>query len=167
MPSVFPNSPNEYTAFGSEEEHTRAHRALESAVESIDTAGLGSTGTISTATLVATPVGFGGQVPTTSSTAAPVKGVFRTAAVVGAAVGWIATNSVYVATFSVAGQMGNNIQIGDPINVSAITTLPTNAVQLGGGLVVGTNTVQVAFLANAGGINTTTVSFHVFTWDIT
>jgi hypothetical protein len=170
MPTVTPNSPGEFSPFDSDFEHVKAHRALETAVEGLDTTFAGSTitaNTASTLVLIANRVGLGGAVPTTSSTAAPVKGIFRTAAVVGSAVGWIATNSVYVATFSVASQTGNTIQRGDPVDVVAISALPTNAVQLGGGLCVDTNTIQVAFLAFAGGINTTTVSFHVFSVDIT
>lgn len=189
MPTVTPSSPGEFSPFDSDFEHVRAHRALETAVENLDTVGLTTTGTTSTVALIATNatisgtatanttstlvlianrVGFGGAVPTTSSTAAPIKGFFRTAAVVEKAVGWIATNSTYVATFSVETQMGNSIQPGDPVWVTTGSVgLPTNAVQLGGGTCTATNTIVVGFFANAGGINTTTVSFHVFTADIT
>lgn len=165
MPTVSPDSPSENTPFESEESHVRAHRALERAIESIDTAGSSTTGTTSTNVLIANRVGFGGAVPSTSSTAAPIKGIFRTAAVVGKAVGWAATNSVYVATFSVETQIGNAIQPGDPVMVLS-ETLPTNAVQMGA-TCTATNTISVGFFGAAGGINTTTVSFHVFTFDTT
>lgn len=169
MPTVTPSSPDEFTRFASEEEHTRAHRALERAIETGLTEGTDalSLNTMSTLVLIANRVGFGGAVPTTSSTAAPIKGIFRTAAVVGQAVGWAATNSLYVATFSVETQVGNAIQPGDPVMVVTGAALPTNAVQVGGGLCTATNTIVVGFYAAAGGINTTTVSFHVFTFDIT
>lgn len=161
MPSVTPNSPNEFSQFDGEFNHIQHHRNLETAVENL-TAG---TDTISTQTLIASRFGIKSD-PNTSNVAT-IKGFHRTAAVVGKAVGWIATNSIYVATFSVEGQAGNTLQVGDPIHVEPIAALPTNAVQLGSGKVTDTNTVQVAFLANAGGINTTTVSFHVFSIDIT
>ena len=123
--------------------------------------------TVSTLVLVANRVGFGGQVPTTSSTAAPIKGIFRTAAVVGTALGWIGTNTLFTKVFSVESQMGNAIQPGDPVMALPIAALPTNCVQLGNGQCFDTNSITVGFYALAGGVNTTTVSFHVFTFDTT
>ena len=82
MPTVTPDSPGEFSPFDSEFQHVRAHRGLETAIESLNTAGTDSlnVNTVSTLVLVANRVGLGGAVPTTSSTAAAIKGFFRTAA---------------------------------------------------------------------------------------
>ena len=169
MPTVTPASPGEWAPFDSEFDHVRAHRALETTLEglNVDTDDTLVVNTSSVVVLIATQIGTGGAVTGTSSTAAPIKGVYRTAAVVGVAVGWIATNSVYTATFSVETQVGNSIQPGDPVMVVTGAALPTNAVQMGGGTCTATNTIVVGFFAAAGGINTTTVSFNVFSIDIT
>ena len=163
MPTVTPGSPDEFVPFSSDFEHVRAHRALENAIENANTDW--SVNTMSAVSGVFTQLGLGGQVPGTTSTAAPIKGIYRTAAVVGTAVGWVATNSIYVATFSVEAQVGNSIQPGDPVLVTSVAALPTNALQLGSGQCTATNTIVIGFFARAGGINTTTVSFHVFAID--
>ena len=111
-------------------------------------------------------IGLYGTQPGTVSTGAPISGFYRTAAVVGTAVGWIGTNSVYTATFSVETQVGNPISPGNPVMVVTGAALPTNALQLGNGTCTATNTIVVGFFALNGGINTTTVSFHVFSVDI-
>ena len=187
MPTVTPDSPGEFVGFPSEFEHVRAHRGLEAAVESINvTSGTGSftttstdilvatTATIaqgnltttSTQALLATRVGFGGATPGTASTAAQVTGFYRTATAVQKAILWTQTNSMSVVTFSVETQVGNPISPGTPIILLPDGgTLPTNAVMTAP-LVTATNTIRVAFYGVDGGINTTTVSWRVFSIDI-
>ena len=58
MPTVTPNGPDEFAVFEGEYGHVRHHRAMEAAIEGLDTA-LNSTGTVSTVALIATRVGFG------------------------------------------------------------------------------------------------------------
>ena len=168
MPTVTPDSPGEFSPFDSEFQHVRAHRGLETAIESLNTAGTDSlnVNTVSTLVLVANRVGLGGAVPTTSSTAAAIKGFFRTAASINIAVPSMSTNSVTSITFSAATQVGNAIQVGDSVEVIPLAAWPAGVV-LGNAYVVDTNSITVWWRAISGINATATVAVHVFTTDLT
>lgn len=167
MPAVTPNSPSEFTPFASEEEHVRAHRGLETAIESVATGSDSqSFNTVSTLVLIANRVGFGGAVPTTSSTAAPIKGIFRTAATVNVAVPSMSTTSAIQKVFSVETQVGNAIQPGDPVMVLPAAAWPATVVQ-GNAYCTDTNSITLWWECINGINATTTVAVHVFTFDTT
>lgn len=164
MPNVSPDSPAQFTPFASAEELTRWARGIESAVESMNNSV--STNTSSTVTLIATQIGLGGAVPVTTSTAAPVKGFFRTAAGIGVAVPSMSTNSVASVVFSVAAQVGNALTVGDAVQVIPLADWPAVVVQ-GNAYVVDTNSIRVWWRAISGINATTTNTVHVYTVDLT
>ena len=168
MPTVSPDSPADFTPFPSEEYHVKHHRSLEAQLEAIGAAGTDaySFNTVSTLVLVANRIGLGGAVPTTSSTAAAIKGFFRTAASINIAVPSMSTNSVTSITFSAATQVGNAIQVGDSVEVIPLAAWPAGVV-LGNAYVVDTNSITVWWRAISGINATATVAVHVFTTDLT
>jgi hypothetical protein len=192
MPTVSPNSPADFTPFNSEEEHVRAHRALETAVESIETVAIttinvtsltAGSATFTTTTtfslfasnaivntnsvvslVVAGQIGLGGQTPGTSSTAAPVKGIYRTAATVGVGIPSMSTSSITATIVSVESQMGNPVQPGVPIIASPQAALPAG-VYMGQAYCLDTNSITFSFFSRSGINATATVVFHVFSVD--
>lgn len=167
MPTPSDRAPSQFTPFAGEEEHLRAHRALDAAVIGLD----GSTANSTTSAIsgVFTQVAVGGQTPVTSSTAAPVRGVFRTAAPFAIAVPAMTalgiTTIATVATFSVEGKIGNPVTVGDTVILVPVTALPTNTL-LGGVSVSDTNTIQATFIARTAATVTATFTVHIYSVDL-
>lgn len=164
MPTVVPNSPGAAEPFGSDFEHVAAHRALEAAVEGIDSSGISVTGTISAVAATITNIGLGGQTPGTSSTAAPVKGLYRTAGTVGVGIPSMSTTSSITTIVSVETQVGNPVQPGVPVIASPQAALPAT-VTFTNAFCLNTNSITFQFTAITGINATTTVLFHVFSID--
>lgn len=154
MPAITPDSPGEYAVWDGQVEHVRQHRRIEAVLEGLDTS-------ISTGQLASGSATVG-----TSSTAAPIKGFYRTAAVVAVAVPSMSTNSVTSKVFSVAAQMGNAIQPGDVVQVLPQTDWPAAVVQ-GNAYCVDTNSITIWWRSISGINATTSVNVHVYTVDIT
>ena len=163
MPTVTPNSPDEFAQFDGEFGHVRHHRAMETAIEGLDTA-LNSTGTVSTVALIATRVGFGGGVPGTASTAALITGFYRTAGTVNVGIPSMSTTSAISTIVSMQSQMGNAIQPGTPIIASPQGALPAG-VGAGDSYCLNTNSITFNFFSISGINATTTVAYHVFSID--
>lgn len=167
MPNVTPNSPSEFTQFAGEYEHIQHHRMLETAVELVDSSG---NNTVSVPSATITQVGLGGQTPGTSSTAAPIKGFYRTAAPIAISVPAITmlgvTTVSVVQTFSVAAQMGNAVAVGDAVTLVPTTATPTN-VGIGGARCSDTNSIEVLFVGRGAATTTATFTVHVFSVDLT
>lgn len=189
MPTVTPDSPGEFSPFASEFEHVRAHRGLEQAIEAIDSGGslntisvasfTAASGTVSgvlsvntttTVALIANRVGFGGAVPGTNSTAAAIKGFYRTAAPIAVAVPAITmlgvTTVSVVQVFSIETQVGNPVAVGDAVVLVPTTAIPAN-VGLGNATVSDTNSITVTFVGRTAATVTLTFTCHVFSVDLT
>lgn len=163
MPDVTPNSPDDFKPFNSEYEHVRAHRGLEAAVESIGASGT-TLSTVSVTALTATQIGVGGMTPGTASTAATIKGFYRTAAAVNVGIPSMSTASITATIVSVESQVGNPIQPGVPIISAPQAALPAG-VYLGDSFCLDTNSITFSFFSRSGINATTTVAFHVFSID--
>lgn len=157
MPTISPNSPGEFEQFDIGEAHIKQHRAIETALEAQDS-------TTSAISGIFTQIGLGGQTPGTSSTAATIKGFYRTATVISVGIPSMSTNSVTSCIVSAGAQMGNPIQPGVPIIASPQAALPA-AVVLGNAYCLDTNSITFFFRAISGINATTTVTFHVFAID--
>ena len=156
MPTI-PNSPSEFEAFPGEYEHVKQHRAIETALEASD-------GTTSAISGVFTQIALGGFTPGTSSTAATVKGFYRTAATIAVGIPSMSTSSVGATIISVEAQTGNAVQPGVPIIASPQGALPAG-VYLTNAYCLDTNSITFFFRAISGINATTTVTFHVFAID--
>lgn len=188
MPDVTPNAPNEYAVFDGEYGHIQHHRMLEQAVETVSSSGnntvsvssaiiqaltgatITNTGTISAPQAIITQVGLGGATPGSASTAAPVKGFYRTAAPIAVAVPAITmlgvTTVSVIQTFSVGAQLGNAAAVGDAVILVPTTATPSN-VGIGGARVSDTNSIEVAFVGRTAATVTATFTVHVFVVDMT
>lgn len=157
MPNINPNSPGEFAQFDPGDQHIRQHRAIEAALEFVDS-------TTSAISGVFTQIGLGGFTPGTSSTAATVKGFYRTAATVGVGIPSMSTASITATIVSVESQLGNPVQPGVPIIASPQGALPAG-VYMGQAYCLDTNSITFSFFSRSGINATTTVTFHVFAVD--
>ncbi len=145
MPDISPGSPADFVPFNSDEEHVRAHRALETALEKSPATG---------------PLVAAG----TSSTAAPIQGFYRTAATVNVGIPSMSTTSAITTVVSVESQTGNPVQPGVPIIASPQGALPVGVVSCDA-YCVNTNSIIFQYTSISGINATTTVAYHVFSID--
>lgn len=162
MPTPSSRAPSQFTPFSGEEDHLRAHRALDTALIGLD--GTSAATTNSVTALIATTVGLGGAIPGTSSTAATITGFYRTAGVVAVGIPAMVSTSAITTVVSVGAQVGNNVQPGVPVIASPQAALP-DAIGLGQAYCTATNSITFSFFSVSGNTATTSVNFHIFSID--
>lgn len=172
MPDITPNSPAAFTDWADQEEHNRQHRTIERELERLGSGESSSleTNTISAVSAIFRNIGLGGAVPGTSSNMAAIKGFYRTAAPIAIAIPAMTalgiTTIATAAIFSIAGQAGNDCQVGDPV-VIVPTTMPTTNFLMGGAYCSDTNTIQINFTCRNAATVTATFTAHVWFADNT
>ena len=154
--------------FTGDKEHLKAHKEISDALAGYPdlTAVDNITGltAVEATTGEFDQIGIGTAAPGTATSAAPIKGFYRTGTAINVRVPAITDPDDASVAFSVAAQYA--ISPGDLVVAIPRAALPTNCLQTGS-YCLSTSTVTVAFASEGGDVSSTTVSYHVFSVDMT